>query len=171
MAHCSCYYGHDMWNGDGKPIVYAFRVGFLKEFIRKHPMFRLGFDHDGFLLDCIDEHPDEDLDCWYCDGCRSLAVFVDSRNIRYDFARTDIPLGVKETDVSSDWDRYIAMRDEEYERFMDSCEGMILTEAIKKFAFQYYCRVSPDQIYIYAFDGKGKFQFGFEQKRVLNFNE
>ena len=27
MAHASCPNGHGMWDGDGKPIVWAFRVG------------------------------------------------------------------------------------------------------------------------------------------------
>ena len=31
MAHTSCPSGHSMWNGDGKPVVYAFRVNFFKD--------------------------------------------------------------------------------------------------------------------------------------------
>ena len=35
MAHTSCPNGHDMWNGDGKPVVWAFRVGFFREFMKQ----------------------------------------------------------------------------------------------------------------------------------------
>lgn len=170
MAHCLCLNGHDMWNGDGKPIVYVFRVDLLKEFTRKHPTFRLGFDYDGSLLDCMDEYPDEDLNCWYCDECRSLTIFIDSLNIRYDFTRTDVLLKIKENDVL-DWSKYIALRDEEFERFMDFYEGMTPNEAIEKFAFPYSCRISPDWMHIHIFDREGNYQFGFEQKRVLHFEQ
>ena len=42
MAHTSCPSGHSMWNGDGKPVVYAFRINFFKDFVKKYPYFQLG---------------------------------------------------------------------------------------------------------------------------------
>ncbi|MBE5851170.1 MAG: hypothetical protein E7298_13725 [Lachnospiraceae bacterium] len=41
MAHASCPNGHGMWNGDGKPVVWAFRVGFFRDFMKTHPDCRL----------------------------------------------------------------------------------------------------------------------------------
>lgn len=29
MAHCACMNGHSMWNGDGKPVIWAFRLRFF----------------------------------------------------------------------------------------------------------------------------------------------
>ena len=37
MAHASCPSGHGMWNGNGKPVVWAFRVGYIREFVKEHP--------------------------------------------------------------------------------------------------------------------------------------
>lgn len=36
MAHTGCPSGHDMWNGDGKPVVWAFRIGFFRKFAEEH---------------------------------------------------------------------------------------------------------------------------------------
>lgn len=44
MAHTSCPSGHSMWNGDGKPVVYAFLINFFKDFVKKYPYFQLGND-------------------------------------------------------------------------------------------------------------------------------
>ena len=44
MAHTSCPSGHSMWNGDGKPVVYAFRINFFKDFVKKYPYFQLGLN-------------------------------------------------------------------------------------------------------------------------------
>ena len=32
----SCPNGHGMWNGDGKHVVWAFRVGFFRDFVKTH---------------------------------------------------------------------------------------------------------------------------------------
>ena len=37
MAHVFCPNGHDMWNGDGQPVVWAFRTGFFCDFMKEHP--------------------------------------------------------------------------------------------------------------------------------------
>ena len=37
------------------------------------------------MYDCVDDVPGEDLDCWYCDECKGLVVYVDIS--RYDFKR------------------------------------------------------------------------------------
>ena len=42
MAHTYCPNGHEMWNGDGKPVVYAFRVDFFRNFMKVHPDAVLG---------------------------------------------------------------------------------------------------------------------------------
>lgn len=42
MAHASCPSGHGMWNGDGKPIVRAFRLDFFRDFMKEHPDCKLG---------------------------------------------------------------------------------------------------------------------------------
>lgn len=156
-----------MWNGDGKPIIWAFRVDFIQKFSKRHPDRVLGL-RDGFfqMYDCLENDPQEDLDCWYCDECHSLAVFVDSEHIRFDFEMMTETPAVMESDVA-DWTEYIALRDKEFETYMDFYEGMRPDEAVEKYRFRYKYRVSPDKKLIYAFDEGGTFQFGFSQKRLL----
>ena len=38
MAHASCPNGNGMWDGDGKPVVWAFRIGFFCDFMKAHPV-------------------------------------------------------------------------------------------------------------------------------------
>ena len=33
MAHASCFNNHGLWDGDGTPSVWAYRVNFFREFI------------------------------------------------------------------------------------------------------------------------------------------
>jgi len=46
MAHASCPNGHGMWNGDGKPVVWAFRVGYFRDFMKRHPDCKLDEDSE-----------------------------------------------------------------------------------------------------------------------------
>ena len=69
MAHASCPNGHGMWDGDGKPIVWAFRVGFIRDFMKAHPDCKLDRESEYWqMYDCVDDVPGEDLDCWYCES-------------------------------------------------------------------------------------------------------
>ena len=75
MAKATCPNGHGMWNGDGKTDIWAFRVGFFREFLKKHPDCILNEDSDyREIYDCVWDVPGEDLDCWYCDKCKGLVV-------------------------------------------------------------------------------------------------
>lgn len=169
MAHTSCPNGHDMWNGDGKPVVWAFRVNFFVDFMRQHPGYVVG--KEGYywqIYDCFDGIPGEDLDCWYCEECKGLAVFVD--NYRYDYVRMQSLPDVKSSDVD-DWEEYIALRDVDFEDFQDFCDGKDPVEAINTYSFQYKYRLSPDKKTIYAFDEKGLVQFGYTQTRLYEFEK
>ena len=113
MAHTSCPSGHSMWNGDGKPVVYAFRINFFKDFVKKYPYFQLGNDeYLSQIYDCVDGIRGEDLDCWYCDECKGLVVFVN--HIRYNFKIMD-----KLPEINMDellaWEEYIALRDHDFD--------------------------------------------------------
>lgn len=164
MAHTVCPNGHGMWDGDFKPVVYVFRLGFLREFIKNHPKCKLerksGYEE---LYDCVDGVIGEDLDCWYCDECKGLVVFVD--NFRYDFKRME-SLPDKSEDFH-DWEEYIALRNKEFEEFQIFYEGKTVSEAIKQYDFEYFYKVSPDKKTIYAVDKEGQVAFGYYQSNFI----
>lgn len=171
MAHTVCPNDHDMWNGDGKPVVWVYRINFFKEYVKKHPAVRLGLpDEEGFrmqIFDCVDEIPGEDLDCWHCDECNGLTVFDDVD--RYDFNMIKELIAVSKEDVF-DWEEYVALRDTQFDRFMDFYEGMDPLTAIETYDFEYKYRVSPDKRLIYAFTKDGKYAFGFERCQFMSFS-
>lgn len=71
--------GHDMWNGDGKPVVEAFRIEYLREYTKAHPECRLYEDPRYWqLYDCVHNVPGEDLDCWYS----SMTFHIDTNYLR-----------------------------------------------------------------------------------------
>ena len=176
MGHTCCPNGHSLWNGDGKTTVFAFRVGFFRDFMKMYPDCILSaegrFDQ---LYDCVDacsdEYPGEDLDGWYCDICKGLTIFVDDLHVRYDFVRMDyVPYSSK--NKLDQWEDYIALRNDEFdEKFMDHCEGKTPMEAIETYDFQYRYKVSPDKKYIYAIDRNGKIAFGYVQKNLFHLKE
>ena len=109
MSHALCPNGHGMWNGDGKPDVWAFRVGYFRDFMKAHPDCKLDEDSEYWqLYDCVDDIPGEDLNCWYCDECKGLVVYVDIA--RYDFKRMETIPDVKPEELAG-WEEYIALRD------------------------------------------------------------
>ena len=168
MAHASCPNGHGMWNGDGKPVVWAFRVNFFRDFMKGHPDCILGMDGKyGELFDCVEDVPGEDLDCWYCDECKGVVVFVDL--LRYDYIRMEKlpPVAINEV---ADWEEYIALREAEFEDFQAYYEGKSPVEAIENYPFKFKYRLSPDKRSIYAFDRTGDIQFGYEQSGFQEFD-
>lgn len=166
MAHTGCPLGHDMWNGDRKPVVWAFRIGFFREFVEKHPDCKLDDNGEYWqLYDCVDDVPGEDLDCWYCDECKGLTVFVDIS--RYDYMPIEVLPIINMNEILS-WEEYIALRDREFEDFQEYYEGMNPLEAIETYQFKYKYRVSPDKKLIYAVNADGIVEFGY--KRV-NYHE
>ena len=167
MAHTCCIKKHSMWDGDGKPVVYAFRVQYIKEFMEKNPQcLFLPNSYYMQMYDCVDEVQGEDLDCWYCDECGCLAVFVD--NYRYDYEPLEqLP---DSTDLA-DWQEYIALRDKEFDLFSDFYEGLSPLEAIERYPFKYKYMVSNDKNQILAFDRNSNLCFGFKLVRFVNFKE
>lgn len=168
MAHASCPNGHGMWNGDGAPVVWAFRVNFFRDYMKRYP----GFVFDGAgecsdLYDCVCDFQGEDLDCWYCEICKGLVVFVDL--FRYDFVRMEAVPSVTLRDVA-DWEEYIALRDIEYGDFQEYCAGKSPVEAIENYPFKFKYRLSPDKKTIYAFDRAGVVQFGYAQSNFHEFD-
>lgn len=149
MAHTSCPNGHDMWNGDGKPVVWAFRVNYFRDFMKEHPDCILDMeDWDNLcwqIYDCVDDVPGEDLDCWFYDECKAMTVFVDIS--RYDFQYMETVSYIKVEDVS-DWEEYIALRDQPFEDFQEFYVGKNPLEAIESYDFEYKYRVSPDKNYL-----------------------
>jgi hypothetical protein len=170
MAHTSCPNGHSMWNGDGKPVVWAYRVNYFRDFVREHPDAILDMeDRDNRwwqIYDCVDDVPGEDLDCWFCDECKGLTVFVDIA--RYDFQYTDDVPDITVQDVS-DWEEYIALRDEPFEDFQDFYSGKNPLETIETYDFEYKYRLSPDKRIIFAFNRMGHISFGFTRSNYMEF--
>lgn len=168
MAHTRCPSGHDMWNGDGKPVVWAFRIGFFRKFAEKHPDCIMDDNSEYWqLYDCVDDVPGEDLDCWYCDECKGLTVFVDVS--RYDFKRMDVIPSVDMAEILT-WEEYIALRDREFEEFQDYYEGKKPLEAIESYSFKYMYRVFPDKKTIYAIDSEGNIAFGYWRSNYMEFS-
>lgn len=170
MAHTNCPNGHNMWNGDGKPIVYAFRVGFIKRFTEQFPDRVLNsgdqFFHMYDLCDELGGVPGEDLDCWYCDECKGLVVFVD--NLRYDYQRLDTVPDMAYSDLL-EWEDYIALRDLQFEHFQNFYEGKTPLEAVSTYDFEYRYKVSKDKKTIYAFDRDGELAFGYSLSSFMEF--
>ena len=163
MAHCSCYYGHSMWNGDGKPVVWAFRLAFFEEFQREHPDIVLGSEEYYALFDCFEQNRQEDLDCWYCDECGSFVVFVGDAQYGMFF----VPVLIEEPlteDQLSDWELYLAMRDQEFDEFSDQYDGKRPMDALMEYPIPYRCRVSPEKAKICVFNGEGKMIHYFEPR-------
>lgn len=168
LAHAICPDGHDMWNGDGKPVVWAFRVGFLRDFIKTHPGCKLGEESEHWqMYDCVDDVPGEDLDCWYCDECKSLVVYAGIS--RYDFKRMESLPDVKLANLDG-WEEYIALRDREFEDFQEFYKGKNPIEAIEQYDFAYRYMLSPDRKTIYALDREGKIAFGYFKSNYTEFS-
>lgn len=168
MAHAACPNGHDMWNGDGKPVVWAFRVGFFRDFIKTHPDCVLNGDTDYWqMYHCVDDIPGEDLDCWYCDECKGLVVYVDLA--RYDFERMDTLPDMKLEELEN-WEDYIAMRDQEFEDFQEYYEGKNPLQAIEQYQFKFRYKLSADMKNIYAFDKEGNLAFGYYRSNYMEFS-
>ncbi|MDY5775766.1 MAG: hypothetical protein SPK14_08050 [Lachnospiraceae bacterium] len=174
MAHTSCYKGHGMWNGDGKPCVWAFRVDFLIEYMMQHPTYRLDIEDEygnwsGDIYDCVDEDPEENLDCWYCEECKCLAVFLGDPERRLDYEPITNITEISMEDIEN-WSDYIAAREPEFEKFQDFYVGMDLITAINQFDFKYRYKVSWDQKYIYAYNKEKEIVFGYELKKETIFD-
>ena len=170
MAHAYCPNGHEMWNGDGKPVVYAFRVGFFRDFVKKHPDAVLGSWEYPELYDCVDDISGEDLDCWYCDECKGLVVFNDAGGERYDFKRMETIPDIAINDLDG-WEDYIALQSREFEDFMDFYEGKNPLEAIMQYDFVYHYKVSQDKKNIYALDREGHIAFGYFRSGYIRFSK
>ena len=171
MAHTSCFNGHDMWNGDGKPLIEVYRINYFKDFMKRNPYAIINNDSTYYAIyDCyMDGWEDQEIDCWYCDDCHCVAVFIENK--RYDYAPIDeVDRNITVDDVDS-WEDYFALRDEEFtEKFMDFCQNKSPLEALEKYKCSYSYKVSLDLKYIYAFDMHGKLSFGFKQVRELQFD-
>ena len=166
MAVAGCINGHRMWNGDGAPIIWVFKISDLRKFEEVFPGKLLSFGRGSNdlqqMYDCIADINGEELDCWYCDECKSLVIFTDQ--YRFDYVlMQDFPK-VTYNDVV-DWDFYIALRNIEFERFQDFYEGKKPLKAVFSYDFKYLYKVSPDKHLIYAFGGDDKLAFAYKQVR------
>lgn len=172
MAVTACINGHRMWNGDGKPIIWAFKISDLRKYEETFPDKVLSFGREfndlQQMYDCITDIDGEELDCWFCDECKSLAVFTDQ--YRFDYVlMQELPKATY--DDVLDWDFYIALRNIEFEEFQDFYEGKRPLEAIFSYDFKYLYKVSPDKSLIYAFDRNDKLAFTYKNVRKLFFDK
>ncbi len=170
MAHAICPNGHTMWDGDGKPYVWAFRIGFIREYMKSHPDFKLG-DHTGLsreLYDLVENDSDEDLDCWYCDECKGLIVFFD--NYRFDYKPIESIPEINAGQLEG-WDDYIALRDNDFSDFQEFYVGKNPIEAIEEYDFKYMFKVCPDKNKIYAVNKEGGISFGYYRSKVYEFTK
>ena len=169
MAKTSCVNGHPMWNGDGKPVLWIFRTGYFREYEEKHPNTVLA--EDGYvpqIYDLCEDAYKEELDGWYCDECKSVAVFCE--NTRYDYVLKE-KLPEYSYDQTEDWEEYIALRDDDFEDFQEFYEKKKPFDAIQSYRFKYTYRLSPDEKIILAFDQDKKPAFAYELKRFIDFDK
>lgn len=176
MAHTSCLNDHSMWNGDGKPCVNAYRVGFFRDYMEKHPSYRLSItdaEHPyvNEIYDCVDGVPEEDLDIWYCDECGCLTVFYDDDKFRLDYAPIKDVSHVEFSSIQS-WEDYVALRDDEmFDQFVDFYDGKDPLTAVLEYKFKYRYKVSADRKTIYAYNDAKKVVFGYELRRKIDFEK
>lgn len=174
MAVTTCINGHRMWNGDGKPVIWAFKISDLRQYVEKYPeryndnTSNSDDYKDLMLFDMIDDIDGENLDCWYCDECKSLAVFFENK--RYDYVLIEPVPTATYSDIL-DWEGYIAFRDWDFVDFSESNSGNNPLEAIYKYDFKYFYRVSPDKKLIYVFDRNDTLAFAYEKVRTLVFDK
>ena len=164
MAHAQCINGHSMWDGDLKPSVEVYRVGYIKDFMREHPDCHLGDEICPYIYDCTDGVLHEELDVWYCDDCKSVVVF--DGDDRYDYVLFETEKNIKYHDLK-EWQEYIAMRWEEFEKFCDFGRGKSPLEAIETFKFKYHYKVSNDKRLIFAFNNN-ELEFNYIQERHMH---
>lgn len=167
MAHTNCFNGHWLWNGDGKPEVNIYSVEYFKEFVKRHPNYRLdandGTKWTGHIYDCYDESSEEELDGWYCKDCGAIAIF--KNNKRYDYLPVDY-FNIVYSDIV-DWEDYIACNNDEFYEFMDFYIGMNPVEALTKFNFKVRYKLSPDKMIAYGYDEKKNIISCYKRIRLI----
>ena len=160
MVKASCINGHGMWNGEGTPSVQAYRVGFFRDLMKREPDCVIHHDFSGkypYIIDCLDDAPEENPDIWYCDECGSFAVFTDVERERLDYcpcAEDDF----RESFNDREWEEYIVIRSisDDYDAFHDYCEGRNPLDALLTYGFKSRFWYSPDRKYIVKTEeGKG----------------
>lgn len=172
MAKTACLNGHGMWNGDGKPIVWAFRLNFYKQFQEENPDVILGYDKTEYarIYDCAENYPWEEPDIWYCDKCKSLGIFtndkVDFHQYRLDYRYEEKEV-FNQDEIDESWEEYVACRDDEFDKFED--DSMHPYDALIAFDFTYRCFVSADKRKIIVVDGNKKPLFGFVKAKETHF--
>lgn len=169
MAKTCCVNGHPMWNGDGKPVLWIFRVGFLAEYEKKHPDAVLR--EDGYfpeIYDITDGSGTDDLDGWYCDECKSVAIFTG--NLRYDYVLMETLPEYSYNEVKN-WEDYIVLRDSDFEDFQDFYEGKRPYDAVKSYPFKYLYKLSPDGKTALAFDQGNSLVIAYELKEFVDFDK
>lgn len=88
MSHIRCPNGNSLSNCSDTPMVWAFRLGFFRDFLKLHPNHKLeDFKELEQIYDYVEDVPGEVLEYWYCDECKGFVVFVDI--YRYDFKRME----------------------------------------------------------------------------------
>ncbi len=176
MAHTKCINGHTMWDGDGKPSVEAYRIGFFRELLDRDPDCII--NHDDFygkypyIYDCADGIPGEELDIWYCDECSSFLVFIDGEKERLDY----IPCDIESVDNDlnyKEWEEYIAFREasETFEMFHDFCDGKSPLEALLTFGFKDRYFLSPDKRVIVRIENEKGITAIFKLARHIVFDK
>ena len=152
MAHIGCTCGKDLWNGDGKPVIWAFRVNYLYEILEKNPDI-VWADDDYYILDEFFYDTNEEPDIWFCDSCKRFSVF---RGIERDEERFNYTITLPLPDFENErWEEYILFRDWEYDEFDCNVEGRSLKDILQNYHFRKTCKVSPDKRFVnYYEEGK-----------------
>lgn len=145
MAHCTCIYGHSMWDGNTKYIYLPYRFNFFRQFTTDHPSFVLSKSDFTEIYDCYDtignEH--EEYDCWYCDKCKSLTLFNNDSTNRYDFIIT------KDVDNSklnlSKWEKFAVISEKNFPIFQNYYKGLTPFNALNSYSFNLYAYLNSDK--------------------------
>lgn len=178
MAHCTCFNGHDMWNGCGEPDVYVYSLQLYKEFDALHPDFIVG--EDDYYTDIYDiifmpEFEGRmEIDCWLCPDCGSVAVFDSYPSVHKKFAtfRFDY-IQDSDCDITSfhyhAWDQYFAVRTKELGIFDKFVEGKKPYEALITCPVGDIAYVSSDHKHIFVINLSTKQITPYKMVREIHF--
>lgn len=148
------------------PVVWAFRTKYIRDFALSNPGITINYSDDYYFWEQLKDIRHENLECLYCEECKSLAVFV--REERYDFVPID---DFKNANPElAYYEEYIGMRQAEFKKFMVFCNGKSPNECLATYSFERKYYLSPKRDKIICVERDGSISAAWELVRHLYFN-
>jgi len=144
-----------MWDGDGKPTIWAYRLNFFRNLIKEEPDVRLSLEHGVAMFDFVDGRPKEDLEVWHCDKCGRIQIFQYDKNHeywKYYEPKTEANIGESALINDKEWEDYIVFNDKEFEEFESKTDMWFLSSVINEYEYKKIARVSNDEKEIHYYN-------------------